>query len=295
MSEETTSVDTENPGAGAGGSTDAALDRQIENLKKAHAKQQQSQGEGTGEEEKKVEQQQSASDDEDTSKITVDRQYITSLREEAKDYRKRQEQQKDEVTKYQSALKQHFGVDSITALTDKLNEEQKQKEAEEEKKLSRVELEAKKRAEIQKEYEQAKFGWEQRERELTLQRDETIIRNALINAAVANDVVNPKQLLRLLQHEFYVDPNRLVPLYKAEDGEMSLEERVKVFLEDPDNWNLVRSQATIHGSGTKASGSGPARPVFTKAELREMRATRPKEYKDRQDEIMRAYKEGRVK
>jgi len=99
---------------------------------------------------------------------------------------------------------------------------------------------------------------------------------------------------RVLESEFYVDPDRLTPLYRTEEGPISLEERVKIFLDEPENWNLVRSKIA-QGGGTSGKAGASSRPAFTRAELKEMRAKRPEEYKARQTEIQRAYKEGRVR
>ena len=101
------------------------------------------------------------------------------------------------------------------------------------------------------------------------------------------------QLLRLLQNEFYVDPDRLAPMYDAEDGPMTLKERVKIFLDEPENWNLGKSKIG-QGSGSTNTSGNSGKPFFTKSQLREMRTSNPAEYKKRQPEIQQAYKEGRV-
>jgi len=233
----------------------------------------------------------------DDDKLNVDRNYIQQLREEARETRKKLEAQQKKESEFQSLLVQHFGVDNPQDLKDKLEEARRSKEKEDESKLSRVEIAEKRAKELEKTKEEMRIKFEQRERELIKSRDETIIQNALIQAAVANDVVNPKQLLQLLKHEFVVDQDRLIPIYKAEDGEMSLNERVKVFLEDPDNWNLVGSKVAGSGSGSQGNLgtiSGGKR-MFSKAELADMRKNRPKEYKERQREILKAYNEGRVR
>jgi hypothetical protein len=233
----------------------------------------------------------------DDNKMNVDRKYIEQLREEARENRKKLEAQQKSTAEFQNLLVQHFGVDNPQDLKDKLEEARKSKEKEDESKLSRVEIAEKRAKELEKAKEEARIRFEQRERELILSRDETIIQNALIQAAVANDVVNPKQLLQLLKHEFQVDPDRLVPVYKAEDGDMTLDERVRVFLEDPDNWNLVGSKVAGSGSGSQGNmggGSGGKR-IYKKSELADMRKNRPQEYKDNQREILRAYNEGRVR
>jgi len=234
-------------------------------------------------------------DDSDPSKITVDRDYIHSLREEAKTYRKQLEGVKDDFGQIQNLLKQHYGVDSAQGLQEKLAETKKQREQEEEAKLSKVDLSEKKRAQLEKEKEEQRITFEQERNDLVKQRNKIIIENALIQAAVAQDVINPKQLLRLLHQEFYVDDRDLKPKYKTSEGiEMSLDDRVKAFLDEQDNWNLVRGRMTISG-GSQGSMGGPARPIFTKDELRTMRRDSPDEYKRRQVEIQRAYAEGRVR
>jgi hypothetical protein len=78
--------------------------------------------------------------DDDPNKITVDRQYIQGLREEAKEYRKKLESFKDEVQAIQGVLKQQFGVEDAKSLQDKLEAAKKAKEQEEEAKLSKLEL-----------------------------------------------------------------------------------------------------------------------------------------------------------
>lgn len=231
----------------------------------------------------------------DPNSITVGREYITQLREEAKQARIALEDSKKTTQSMQEILKKHFDVDTADGLAEKLEEAKKNKEKEEETKLSRLEIAEKRAQKLEKEAEEEKIKYEQKVSELVKSRDDMIVRHALIQAAVANDVANPKQLLQLLKDEFYVDPDRLVPLYKAEDGTMSLEERVKVFLEDSDNWNLVRSKIR-EGSGTQGSvGSGGGKVAFTKDELSKMRKENPEEYKRRQPEILKAYADGRVK
>ena len=234
-------------------------------------------------------------EDEDTSKITVDRDYIHSLREEAKTYRKQLEGVKEDFGQIQSLLKQHYGVDSAQGLQEKLAETKRVRENEEDDKLSKVDLSEKKRAQLEKEKEEQKIAFEQERNDLVSQRNKIIIENSLIQAAVANDVINPKQLLRLLHQEFYVDDRDLKPKYQTSEGiEMTLDDRVKAFLEEQDNWNLVRGRMTVSGGSQTAIG-GPARPIFTKDELKTMRNDNPAEYKRRQPEIQRAYAEGRVR
>jgi len=232
--------------------------------------------------------------EEDPNKITVERAYLSQIRDEAKGYRKELESLKEQFTNVQSVLKNQFGVDSASALQEKLEEAKKAKEKEEETKLSKVELAEKRAQSLEKQLEEERIKSETRVNELIKSRDDMIIQHSLIQAAVANDVANPRQVYQLLKDEFYVDPDRLVPLYKAEDGEMSLDERVKVFLDDPDNWNLVRSKIPM-GSGSQGSVGGGGKHMFTKAELTDMRQNRPDEYKERQKEILKAYAEGRVK
>jgi len=232
----------------------------------------------------------------DPSKITVDRDYIHSLREEAKTYRKQLEGVKDDFGQIQSLLKQHYGVDSAQGLQEKLSETKKQREDEEEAKLSKVDLTEKKRAQLEREKEEQKIAFDQERSQLITQRNKIVVENALIQAAVAHDVINPKQLLRLLHQEFYVDDQDLKPKYRTSDGiEISLDERVKAFLEEQDNWNLVRGRMTVSGGSQSAAGGGPARPIFTKEDLKIMRRDNPDEYKRRQPEIQRAYAEGRVR
>lgn len=232
--------------------------------------------------------------EEDPNKITVERAYLTTIRDEAKGYRKELESLKEQFTNVQSVLKNQFGVDSAPALQEKLEEAKKAKEKEEETKLSKVELAEKRAQNLEKQLEEERIKSETKVNDLIKSRDDMIIQHSLIQAAVANDVANPRQVYQLLKDEFYVDPDRLVPLYKAEDGEMSLDERVKVFLDDPDNWNLVRSKIPM-GSGSQGSIGGGGKHLFSKAELTDMRQNRPEEYKERQKEILKAYAEGRIK
>lgn len=254
------------------------------------------------EEEEKLAKQEANNEDaakkakaeEDPNKITVERAYLTTIRDEAKGYRKELESLKEQFTNVQSVLKNQFGVDSATALQEKLEEAKRMKEKEEETKLSKVELAEKRAQSLEKQLEEERIKSETKVNELIKSRDDMIIQHSLIQAAVANDVANPRQVYQLLKDEFYVDPDRLVPLYKAEDGEMSLDERVRVFLDDPDNWNLVRSKIPM-GSGSQGSVGGGGKHMFSKAELSDMRQNRPEEYKERQKEILKAYAEGRIK
>jgi hypothetical protein len=231
---------------------------------------------------------------EDVDKITVNRDYIKQIRDEAKKYRLDLEESKKATSVLQDTLKKHFDVDTPEKLAEKLEEAKRMKEKEEETKLSRVEIAEKRAQKLEKEMEEERIKSEQKVNELIKSRDDMIIRHGLIQAAVAHDVANPKQLLQLLKDEFYVDPDRLVPLYKAEDGTMSLDERVKVFLEDTDNWNLVKSKIR-EGSGSQGSIGSSGKTLFTKADLSKMRNENPAEYKRLQPEILKAYADGRVK
>ena len=202
---------------------------------------------------------------------------------------------KKEMDDYQKVLADYFQVDSPQALKEQLDERKRMKEREEEGRLSKIELAEKKARDLQKEKEEDRIRFEQREQDLISQRDKIIIQNALIQAAVANDVANPKQLLKLLENEFFVDPDRLVPMYKAEDGLMPLEERVQVFLNEPDNWNLVSAKIAA-GSGTKGgSTTAHGRKVWSRAEIKKLRNEDPAAYKAQQEEIQAAYREGRVR
>lgn len=229
--------------------------------------------------------------DED-GKLTVDRKYITQLREEAKKNRLEFENLQKETQQIQEVLKKQFNVDSAQKLVEKLDEMSKSKEKEEEGKLNKLELAERRALKVEKELEQEKIRYEQKISELIKERDDMIIQHHLIQSAVANDVANPKQLLRLLKDEFYVDPKQLVPLYKA-DNTMSLNEFVKGYLEQSENWNLVRSKIK-EGSGTTGSVSGAGKVKFTKDQLTKMRNENPEEYKRRQPEILKAYAEGNV-
>jgi len=230
----------------------------------------------------------------DADKLTVNREYIHGLREEAKESRIEKDNIRKEMADMQKILSEYFHVDNPQALKEKLEEEKRGRSLEEESKLSKVDLAVKRAKEAERQLEEAKIQSEQERKALTEQRDKIIIQNSLIQAAVANDVANPKQLLKLLEHEFFVDPDRLVPFYKAEDGSMSLEERVEVFLNEDENWNLVASKIQ-GGSGTKGSKNTiSGKRVFTKTELADMRSNHPNEYKRLQPEIMAAYRENRV-
>jgi hypothetical protein len=281
-----------------GSSSRDPIDKQIETAKKYHealkTKKLEDGEAARGAETSGLEKLDAQEKQEDASKITVDRAYIHNLREEAKEYRKKLESLQSEFDQMQSTLKQYFQVDSLQALAEKLEESRRQKEREEETKLSKVEIAERRAQKLEKMLEEEKIKHESIIKELTASRDKIIIQNALIQAAVANDVANPKQLLRLLQDEFYVDQEKLIPLYKAAEGTMSLEERVKAFLEEPENWNLVRSKIAV-GSGAQSTASHATRPLFTKSDLRKMRRENPQEYKQRQSEIMKAYAEGRVR
>jgi len=227
-------------------------------------------------------------------KMEVERSYIHNLREEAKENRLAKEELAKEAEGFRQVMRDFFQVDDPQALKDKLEQTQRLKEKDEEGRLSKIDLMEKKLRESERTMEEERIKFEQDRQELKQQRDKIIVQNALIQSAVSYDVANPKQLLRLLENEFYVDPDRLTPLYRTEEGPISLEERVKIFLDEPENWNLVRSKIA-QGGGTSGKAGASSRPAFTRAELKEMRAKRPEEYKARQTEIQRAYKEGRVR
>lgn len=297
MAEETTnnSPNTANVGSDI---LDKDLDDRIEQARKMQSKLRGSQDElgetPTGQTSSKEKASKDDIPDDDGNQITVERDYIHSLREEAKGFRKEKEELRKETEEMKKILADYFNVTSAQALKEKLEDERKAQDREEEGRLSKIELAEKKAKHEERKREEERIKYEQEKKSLTQQRDKIIIQNALIQAAVANDVANPRQLLKLLENEFFVDPERLVPYYKAEDGMMTLEERVKVFLEEPENWNLVTSKIAA-GSGTKGSqSSSSGKRTYTKKELSELRHKDPAEYKRLQPDIMAAYREGRV-
>jgi hypothetical protein len=231
----------------------------------------------------------------DPTKLIIDRNYLTSLREEAKSYRKEMDKLKDELGQNQGILKQYFQVDTPQALAEKLEDAKKQREKDEEAKLSKIELGDKKRAQLEKTIDEMKVQHDVKVNDLVQSRNKIIVQNALIQAAIRYDVANPKQLLRLLENEFQVDPDKLVPQYKAEDGIMSLDERVKIFLDEQENWNLVRSKIPIGAGSQGGSTGGQSKKMWTKDEISKLRREDPKKLRELDTEIQSAYREGRVK
>ncbi len=82
----------------------------------------------------------------------------------------------------------------------------------------------------------------------------------IMEAAIVGDAYNPKQIVKILSSEFMYDDKLETFTHLVRDGkgkivdELTVEERVKAFLEDSDNDNLVKSK-TKSGTGGLESGS----------------------------------------
>lgn len=135
-------------------------------------------------------------------------------------------------------------------------------EEEERKKLSeieRVKLDTNREMEkLKKEYEKQveNLQKELEDKEKALEQTGTTVselrkiklQNDIVSAASKNKAYNPKQIERMLAHEFTYDEDISKYVYKVTDekgkvvDEKTVEERVTEFLQDKDNANLIESQ-----------------------------------------------------
>lgn len=163
-------------------------------------------------------------------------------------------------------------------LDELLNEKREREEEEERKRLEKadevekIKIRSKKEIEaMQKEFESKfkelnnnlnKFNEKLSEKEAEINNLRRLrLENEIMDSAVEFKAYNPKQIVRLLSGDFEYDETLGKFTYPVKDekgkliDEKTVKERVKEFLSDPENDNLVESKANIEGTGHKKSVS----------------------------------------
>jgi len=205
--------------------------------------------------------------------------------EEKKERRKLSDKIKDLETKLSSAPSD----DEIKTLKEQLQELKEFKDTIDSK---REEEEDKKRTETerqliaqQKDFEKTKTLLEEqlekfqaqldkRDEELKKQTDQVKslryfrLENEIAQYALTYEAINPRQIVRLIKDDAVYDENLDKFYYPVFDNkgkminELTIEEKVKEFLEDSENENLVKSKVNTDSMHTKKSDGDKAPPDF---------------------------------
>ena len=117
------------------------------------------------------------------------------------------------------------------------------------------------------------------------------LESEIIKHSVKYKALKPEQIVKLIKDDFTYDEelDKFVFLVKDEKGklldELSVEDRVKKFLSDPENENLVASSANTDGTGASTSQTGDTKSGSKK--------TSSKEYDPKDPDLIRqAYLKG---
>ena len=115
-----------------------------------------------------------------------------------------------------------------------------------------------------------------------------VVRDPAFQSWVAGSKVRSELFIRADQHYDYDSANELLSLYKDRRG--SAEQTVAAEKQ-------ARSQAVKAATTTVATGSdeAPTKKIFRRADIMKLMQTNPDKYDMMQDEIMSAYREGRVR
>ena len=115
-----------------------------------------------------------------------------------------------------------------------------------------------------------------------------VVRDPAFQSWVAGSKVRSELFIRADQHYDYDSANELLSLYKDRRG--SAEQTVAAEKQ-------ARSQAVKVATTTVATGSdeAPTKKIFRRADIMKLMQTNPDKYDMMQDEIMSAYREGRVR
>jgi hypothetical protein len=186
---------------------------------------------------------------------------------------KKYDEQAKELKNLQSKLESAPSADEYNDLKVKLDEIL---EKEENAKLDKLDDSEKERVRFEKQLDAfekkfdattEKFNDQLKEKDDELKQSKQEIRDLrrvklnseILEHAVAGNAYNPKQIVKILTSDFQYDDKLETHTHLVREkgkivDELSVEERVKAFLEDPDNDNLVRSGAK-GGTGTKEVAS----------------------------------------
>lgn len=117
---------------------------------------------------------------------------------------------------------------------------------------------------------------------------QNVVRDPAFQSWVAGSKVRSELFIRADQHYDYDSANELLSLYKDRRG--SAEQTVAAEKQ-------ARSQAVKAATTTVATGSdeAPTKKIFRRADIMKLMQTNPDKYDMMQDEIMSAYREGRVR
>jgi len=115
-----------------------------------------------------------------------------------------------------------------------------------------------------------------------------VVRDPAFQSWVASSKVRSELFIRADQHYDYDSANELLSLYKDRKG--AVEQTVAAEKQ-------ARSQAVKAATTTVSSGSdeAPTKKIFRRADIIKLMQTNPDKYDMMQEEIMSAYREGRVR
>ena len=155
---------------------------------------------------------------------------------------------------FEKAMKELKGLKKYR---DEIEKEKEEKELEKKDDLAKAEIRYQKELDAKdNELKEKLSSWEEKMKEFTQKMDEkdsvisnlrvSTLKGEIISAAAKYDAWNPSQIFKLLKDEFEYDKNldRFEYVERDEKGKpkdtLSIEERVKQFLSDEDNENLVK-------------------------------------------------------
>lgn len=197
-------------------------------------------------------------------------------KQDTRTLKKKLEDQAKELSDLKSKMDGTPDPEEYKSLKEKIAKIEKEKEEKELEKLDEVEKQKvrfqKQMDELSRQIEetQEKFTNQLKEKEEAIalkDKEVSRLRKVRLGAEIVNmaskyNAYNPEQIKKLLTDEFTYDTELETYTYIARKNgkivdEKTVEERVKEFLEDPINDNLVRSEAKP-GMGTKDKGKTPA-------------------------------------
>lgn len=120
--------------------------------------------------------------------------------------------------------------------------------------------------EFKKTQDEAQEVLEKKDKEISLLRQARLERE-ILEAAMNSNAIKPSQIVKLLKDEFTFDPDlgdngrfvkHVVDVKGKLTDEVEVSDRVGEFLKDPDNDNLVKSDANTGGTGHRESNTGSA-------------------------------------
>lgn len=107
----------------------------------------------------------------------------------------------------------------------------------------------------------------------------------LFKEVSGHDVYNANQVIRLLKaeypHEITEEGDSLSVGFNIKGQKLTVQEAVKIFLDDPNNANLLKSRLQGGGgTGGKRAGVNPGRTTFKRSEIKDPDSEAAKEYRE---------------